>query len=55
VHCVVRNPIKVHLGAIGVVLCIKVKGHRVGAKRGECQGDFMVRWVEEVWKGVGIA
>lgn len=54
VHCVIRNPIKVHLSAVGVVLCIEIIG-RIGAMRGEGHGHFVVWREEEVGEGVRVA
>lgn len=54
VHCVIRNPIKVHLSAVGVVLCIEIIGRRIGTMRGERQGDSVIGRVEEVGEGIRV-
>lgn len=53
VHCVIIIPIKVHLGAVGVVLCIEIIG-RIGSMGGKGQRDFMCGGIEEIRKGVRI-
>ena len=54
VHCVIRNPIKVHLSAVGVVLCIEIIGS-IRTKRGKCLRAFLGVWKKEVRECVRVA
>ena len=44
---------KVHLSAVGVVLCIKIIGG-IRTMGGKCQRNFTRGWIKKVWEGVGI-
>lgn len=53
VHCVIIISIKVHLCAVGVVLCIEVISC-VGTMGSECQGNLVGGRIKEVGKCVRV-